>query len=114
MKIRLPVKLMITALLSLWLINGCADQRTKQAASAPATQASPQAMAAIASASTAIKKAKANDWIWRDTETFLKNAQAAADKGDNATAIKLANKAKSQAELAVTQYNYEKTHPRGL
>lgn len=114
MKIRLPVMLMITALLSLWLVNGCADKRTKQTSMAPASLASPEATAAIASANTAIKKAKANDWIWRDTESFLKEAQAAADKGDNATAIKLANKAKSQAELAVTQYNYEKAHPRGL
>ena len=111
MKIQLPGKLIITAILSLWLVNGCADRQTKQV---PMTLASPEATAAITSASAAIKKAKANDWIWRDTENFLKNAQAAADKGDNATAIKLANKAKTQAELAVTQYNYEKAHPRGL
>ena len=52
--------------------------------------------------------------IWRDTETFLKEAQAAAEKGENGTAIKLANKAKFQAEAAVIQYNHEKNNPRGL
>ena len=114
MKTCLPVKLMTTALLSLWLVSGCADQQTRQSSATPATQASPEAMAAIASANTAIKKAKTNDWIWRDTEKFLKQAQSAADKGDNSTAIKLANKAKEQAELAVIQYNHEKAHPRGL
>ena len=40
--------------------------------------------------------------------------EAAADAGDNTTAIKLANKAKYQAEAAVIQYNHEKNNPRGL
>jgi hypothetical protein len=110
MKTRAHVKLLISAILSMWLINGCADQATKQA---PAG-ASSEATAAIASANSAIKAAKANNWIWRDTEKFAKQAQAAADKGDNATAIKLANKAKFQAEGAVTQYKFEKANPRGL
>lgn len=110
MKTRSAVKLLTTALLSLWLINGCADQATKSSDS----KASPEAMAAIDNASKAISKAKANDWIWRDTGKFLGKAKEAADKGDNKTAIKLANKAQAQAEDAVTQYNYEKAHPRGL
>ncbi|MBT8122306.1 MAG: hypothetical protein KJO10_07220 [Gammaproteobacteria bacterium] len=76
--------------------------------------ASPEAVTAIASANTAIKQAKANNWIWRDTESFVKKAQEAADKGDNAAAIKLASKAKEQAEDAVKQYEYEKANPRGL
>ena len=104
------VKLFTTALFSLWLITGCANQAAKPADS----MASSEAMAAIAGASAAIDMANANDWIWRDTESFLEEARAAAERGDNATAIKLANKARLQAENAVTQYNYEKTHPRGL
>ena len=68
MKIRLPGKLLTTALLSLWLVNGCADNATKN----PASKASPEAMAAIANASDAIKAAKANNWIWVNTEEFLK------------------------------------------
>ena len=36
---------------------------------------------ALDRAATAIAEAKANDWIWRDTEKFFKAAQEAADKG---------------------------------
>ena len=110
MKLRLPVKLLTTALLSLWLINGCADQAVKN----PASKASPEAMAAITNASDAIKIAKGNNWIWVNTETFLEEAQAAADKGDNSTAISLAGKAQFEAEAAVIQYNHEKDTYRGL
>ena len=110
MKIRLPGKLLTTALLSLWLVNGCADQSVKNSAS----KASPQAMSAITNASEAIKTAKENDWIWRDTEDFLKQAREAADKGDNDTAVILAEKARFEAEAAVIQYNHEKNTNRGL
>ena len=58
--------------------------------------------------------ANQNDWIWIDTEDLLKEARAAADSGNNAKAIDLANKAKFQAEAAIIQYNHEKDHPRGL
>ena len=110
MKTRFTARLLATALLSLWLVNGCADTASKPAASS----ASPEAAAAIAAANDAIAAAKKNDWIWRDTEKFAKQAQEAADKGDDATALKLANKAKFQAEAAVKQYNYETANPRGL
>ena len=111
MKTRSHFKLLISAILSMWLINGCAEQATKTDSG---SMASPEATAAIASAGSAIKAAKANNWIWRDTEKFLKQAQAAADKGDNDAAVKLANKVKFQAESAVSQYKYEKANPRGL
>jgi hypothetical protein len=110
MKTRFHLRILSTAVLSLWLVSGCAGQTSKT----DTTMASPEAIAAIAAANEAIKAAKANDWIWRDTEKFAEEAQAAADKGDNAVAIKLAYKAKNQAELAVAQYLYEKAHPRGL
>lgn len=110
MKTRFPTKLWSIAILSAVLATGCAMQSEK----APATKASPEATAAIAAANAAIKAAKDNKWIWRDTEEMAAEAQAAADKGDNATAIKLANKAKSQAELAIAQYKYEMANPRGL
>jgi len=112
MKRRFHVKLLSTALLSLWLTSGCADQSTKSEAAA--AMASPEATAAITNASDAIAIAKSNDWVWRDTEKFLGQAQSAADAGDNAKAIMLANKARFEAEAAVQQYNYEKTHQRGL
>lgn len=111
MKPSFTVKLLSTAVLSLWLVNGCAEKAMK---SASASKASPEAVTAISSANAAIKQAKANKWIWRDTEKFAKKAQEAADKGDNAAAVKLASKAKAEAEDAIKQYEYEKAHPRGL
>ena len=113
MKTRSHVKLFISAILSLLLINGCAGLASTSSTGS-ASKASPEATAAIASAGSAIKAAKANNWIWRDTEKFLKQAKAAADKGDNAAAVKLAKKAKFQAETAVAQYKLEKGTPRGL
>jgi hypothetical protein len=112
MKTRFHVKLLSTALLSLWLTGGCADQSAKSETAA--TKASPEATAAIANASDAIAIANSNDWIWRDTESFLDKAREAAGAGDNAKAITLADKAKFEAEAAVEQYNHETTHQRGL
>lgn len=111
MKPSFTVKLLSTVVLSLWLVNGCAEKATKTAS---ASNASPEAVTAISGANAAIKQAKANNWIWRDTEDFAKKAQEAADKGDNTAAIKLASKAKAEAENAIKQYEYEKAHPRGL
>lgn len=110
MKPSFTVKLLSTVILSLWLVNGCAEKATKSSAGS----ASPEAAAAIAAANDAIKAAKANNWLWRDTEKFAKQAQEAADKGDNAAAVKLANKAQAEAENAVIQYEYETSNPRGL
>ena len=108
MKTSFNVKLLSTALLSLWLINGCASN------SSNGGSASAEATTAIANANAAIMSAKGNDWIWRDTEKFVKQAQEAAAAGDNAKAITLADKARFQAEAAVEQYNMETTHQRGL
>ena len=105
------VKLLATVLLSCAVSVGCAGQSTKDSG---ASKASPEAKQAIQNASDAISMANQNNWLWNRTEDMLKEAQAAADKGDNADAIKLADKAKYQAEAAIVQYNYEKDHPRGL
>lgn len=113
MKKRLPVKLLTTTVLSAVLLIGCAQTQEKADAGG-ASKASPEATAAIMDASDAIKVAKGNKWIWRDTEKFLKQAKEAANKGENGTAIKLANKAKFEAEAAVIQYNHEKNNPRGF
>lgn len=112
MKKHLPVKLLTTTVLTAVLTVGCASSGNGD--SGGASKASPEATAAIADAGDAIKAAKANNWIWRDTEKFLKQATEAADKGENDTAVKLANKARFQAEAAVIQYNHEKNNPRGL
>jgi len=112
MKKRLPVKLLTITVLSAVLTVGCAS--SGNGGSGGASKASPEATAAIADAGDAIKAAKANSWIWRDTEKFLKQAQEAAVKGENGAAIKLADKAKFEAEAAVIQFNHENNNPRGL
>jgi hypothetical protein len=112
MKKRLPVKLLTITVLTAVLTVGCAS--SGNGGSDGASKASPEATAAIKDAGDAMKAAQANNWIWRDTGKFLKQAQEAADKGENNAAIQLANKARFQAEAAVIQYNHEKNNPRGL
>lgn len=104
------LKFLTVVLLSSAVTVGCAGQSAKDSAS----KATPEAMQAIKNASDSISMANENNWIWSNTEDLLKEAQAAADSGDNAKAIKLADQAKFQAEAAIIQYNYEKDHPRGL
>lgn len=58
---------------------------------------------ARADAETAVKKASSAGAEWRDTGKFIKEADKAADTGDYAAATKLANKAKTQAELGYAQ-----------
>jgi len=66
--------------------------------------ASPDVAAAIDAAEEAIKKANAAGGEWRDASgKLLKDAKAAAAKGDDKTAIKLANKAKFQGEMGLQQ-----------
>ena len=114
MKKARSVKLLAVMLLSCAVSAGCADQQMKDSGAAAASKATPEARQAIKNASDAISMANENNWIWSKTEDLLKDAQAAADSGDNATAIKLADKAKFEAEAAIIQYNHEKDHPRGL
>jgi hypothetical protein len=98
--------LFVVALFTAGLTSGCAMFKEPGP--------SPEALNAIMAAKTANKKAKSVGYEWRDTGKFIKKAQAAADKGDNAKAIKLANKAKTQAELAVKQSKYEATLDRSV
>ncbi len=66
--------------------------------------ASPEVAAAIGEAEAAIKKAKSVGGEWRDAGgKFLKDAKAAAAKGDDKTALKLAKKAKFQGEMGYQQ-----------
>ncbi len=106
-----PASLLAVAVLSLGVAAGCAVQQEKAPAKPVAKTPSPAVTQALDSARTAIKNAKSHDWIWRDTEKFFKQAEEAARQGDDARAIKLANKARSQAELAVNQYYLEKAKP---
>ncbi|VAW79383.1 Peptidoglycan-binding LysM [hydrothermal vent metagenome] len=106
MKRILTGKALIPVVLALGLVAGCATTpapKEEPAAKGPSAEVTQ----AINSAKSAIATAKSVHWIWRDTGKILKKAEAAAAKGDDATAIKLANKARSQAVLAVNQYYLE-------
>lgn len=100
----------VLAALLVVLAAGCATQPSQEAApdAAVAQSFSEGVTQALKSARAAIEEANANQWIWRDTENFLEEAQAAAQQGDEVLAIKLANKARAQAELAANQYYLEK------
>ncbi len=99
-------KRLVPAILVLGLVAGCASTPTET----PVAEDNAEVTQAIDAAKAAIAKAKSVDWIWRDTEKILKTAQSEADapEGSKTLAIKLANKARSQAELAVNQYYLEK------
>ncbi len=99
----------LLAALLVVLGSGCATQPSQDAVSdAAGTQAYSEGVTqALNNARAAIQEANANQWIWRDTEDFLEEAEAAAQKGDELLAIKLANKARAQAELAANQYYLE-------
>lgn len=112
MKIKSSLKTLGMIFLTIAMTFGCASQQKQEPA--PAAKGPSAAETAIAEAEAAIKKAKSLDWIWRDTEKELKKAKEALAKGDEAGAIKLANKARDEAELAVKQYYYEQGVDRGM
>ncbi len=76
-------------------------------ATAP-TVSKDDAMAAISAAKTEQGKAKKVNYEWRDTGKIIKKAEEAMKKEDYATAVKLANKAKTQGMLAQQQYQDQK------
>ena len=76
-------------------------------ATAP-TASKDDAMAAISAAKMEQKKAKKVKYEWRDTGKIIKKAEEAMKKEDYATAVKLANKAKTQGILAQQQYQEQK------
>ena len=101
-------KRLIPVLLAIGLVAGCATPPP-----APVQDDMAEVNKAIDAAKAAIAKAKSLDWIWRDTEKFLKQAEseAASAEGSKELAIKLANKARNQADMAVNQYYLEKAKP---
>jgi len=105
MKITVFGKQLTAVALVLGLVVGCASSPPEGAHDENA-----EVNQAIDAAKAAIAKAKSLDWIWRDTGKFLQQAEseAAAPDGQKSLAIKLANKARNQAELAVNQYYLEK------
>ncbi len=96
---RTTARLLLIAFLSLGLIAGCATTDEDSGMSA--------AEQAIADAKAANAAAKAAGNEWRDTGKLIKKAESALAAGDEATAEKLANKARRQAEIALQQAKAE-------
>lgn len=114
MKIANILKYLGIATLTMGLAVGCASQQKQPEPTQPEVKKPSAAEVAIADAKAAMKKAKDIHWEWRDGGKFLKEAEKALKAGDEAKAIKLANKARAQAELAVKQYYYEQGVDRSI
>ncbi len=65
---------------------------------------------AIAAAKAAQKKADSLQGGWVTTEKLIKQAEKASSEGQKETALKLANKAQKEAELAYAQAERERKH----
>lgn len=96
---RTYARLISVAFLSLGLMAGCATLE-EEAAGETAEQA-------IASAKAANAQAKAVGYEWRDTGKIIKSAETALAAGNEEEAMKLANKARKQAEDALAQEKAE-------
>ena len=95
---RTTAKLFLFALISLFLMSGCAVTEEK------IQSAGEIAVAEAVAANKAVANAGGE---WRDTGKLLKYAQKALDDGKEDKAILLANKAKRQALIAQDQVAYE-------
>ena len=78
------------------------------ACGAPQKHSEAEAQQAINAAVAANKKADSVGYEWRDAGKIIKDAQAAAKDGNFDEAVKLANKAKAQGDLAFQQYETNK------
>lgn len=97
MKIAQLLRLFTLLLVTSSFVIGCAGTTEE----APKQQS--DAAAAIAAAESAYKIALDELYAWRDTGKLIKKAKKALKAGNDSKAIKLANKAKKQAEQAVEQ-----------
>jgi len=95
MKIFHSLKLATLLVLTIGLAVGCASTTEEVGQD--------DAAAAITAAKKANDKAKAEEYEWRDTGKLIKQAEKAMADGKYDEAIKLANKARRQAENAVKQ-----------
>ena len=96
------------------VLSGCqsgAGVKSEQSATAEASQAaiSDDAKQALAKAKADVKEAQAKDALWNTAKGALKDAEAAAAKGDSATVIKEAKIASEQAQLGIKQLSYPLT-----
>ncbi|MDA8108856.1 MAG: hypothetical protein M0015_09535 [Betaproteobacteria bacterium] len=65
---------------------------------------------ALAQAQADVKAAAAKDALWTSAQQALKEAEAAAKKGDSAAVLKYSEIASDQARLGLEQTRYPLTH----
>ncbi len=90
------------------LLVACALALSLAACGTAQTKTLNDANMALKSAMKANGAAKKLSAEWRDTGKVLKKARKAKGKGEFDKAVKLANKAKRQAQNAVAQYHEQK------
>lgn len=104
MKISKILKFAGLAAIVVTMTVGCASTQNEPASEPAAHKSGPsEAESAIAAAKAAVKKAASVGGEWRDSGKIIKQAEEALKKGDEAGAIKLANKARRQGELGYAQ-----------
>ena len=87
-------------------LGGCASGGDSM--SSAAMHSDKDAATAIAAAEQELKMAKAAHNEWRDTGKMIEHAQKAAKEGKFDEAVKLADLAKRQSELALAQVEAQK------
>jgi murein lipoprotein len=102
----------LLALTSAALLGLTACAGTQEAADTPkpaAASAKPtisaEAQAALSAAQADAKAAKAKNALWTTAEKALKDAEAAAEKGDSATVLKQAKLVSDQVKRGMAQLN---------
>lgn len=105
MKMNLLAKPLFIIMLVLGLAVGCASTPETVADQATAEQA-------IADAKASNAEAEKTGAQWRDTDSMIKDAEAAMADGDYARAIELANQAQRQADNAIEQAQAEEARLR--
>lgn len=100
------MKKLALLIVTLFALGGCSlfSIGSGGGSSSGSAGGSGEVKAAIEEAEAAIKKADSVGGKWRDSDSkFLKHAKAAAEKGDNAEALKMAKKAKFEGEMGYQQ-----------
>jgi murein lipoprotein len=92
--------------------QGSAGVKPEESAKAEAPQVtiSAEAKQALAKAEADVKEAKAKDALWTTAADSLKDAKAAAAKGDSAKVLKEAKEASEHAQLGIKQLSYAPTN----
>ncbi|MGD8559433.1 MAG: SoxXA-binding protein [Gammaproteobacteria bacterium] len=99
------MKKLAIAITTLFILSGCSLFGGGDGGSMDSSGGgSPEVQAMIKEAEAAIEKARKADGEWRDSvKKYLKKAKAAAAKGDNDKAMKLAKQAKFEGEMGYQQ-----------